>query len=304
MRIDGDLLLAWMTHLGSGSWAGFRSAVAELAGEGDSASAIVKKLRIVLSELGHADFFVDGTTRWQVRAPALAGTSDGHGATLVGGRTPDLLDHVRQAAISEGVHVDSQLSSLGLRALRFQADQGQLGKLAEKAGVPYLHELDFRLASALPAVIGLAWAAARRSEPINWEPWSWDFSSSDWVAGRRPNTARRYVNRHGAMRHMLHFRRGGLRKLGPFLAIYAAAAHNGRRVASYDVRSRELRVPRRSPLPEAFSRAACIAGGLPSTGDGDRLIYGNVAPEIASIILARLGQPLSPFFQESPGVNS
>ena len=70
----GDRLLEWMTHLGSGPWDAFREAVDDLDdGEsGDDAQKLHRALRIVFSDLGHADFFVNGSRRWRVRRPALA----------------------------------------------------------------------------------------------------------------------------------------------------------------------------------------------------------------------------------------
>src|SRR5437588_448192 len=86
-----DLLLYWMTQLGEGSWEAFRDAVKGLAPSDRDTDALVRRLRLQLSDLGHADFFLGGSRRWRVAAPVLAGLAmRTDAAILCGGRTPHL----------------------------------------------------------------------------------------------------------------------------------------------------------------------------------------------------------------------
>src|SRR5262245_45852931 len=61
-QLNYDRLLAWMAHLGEGSWMSFRRAVAFFSDHGaeqDAEAALARTARRVLSDLGHAAFFVD-----------------------------------------------------------------------------------------------------------------------------------------------------------------------------------------------------------------------------------------------------
>jgi hypothetical protein len=67
-----DLLLEWMTHLGSGAWEAFRGAVAELADDDVDDQRLVRTLRITLSDLGH----VESISSWEdVHDRSLSGSA-------------------------------------------------------------------------------------------------------------------------------------------------------------------------------------------------------------------------------------
>src|SRR5262245_19374029 len=101
-----NLLLEWMTHIGSGQWGAFRAAVDGLTIDDDpEPQQLARRLRIALSDFGHVEFFVDGSTRWRVMRPALAGLASGGEAVLVGGRTCRLADEMRRAAEQAGASI-------------------------------------------------------------------------------------------------------------------------------------------------------------------------------------------------------
>src|ERR1700685_4168160 len=86
-----DLLLYWMTHSAEGSWSGFRKAVSEIAPNSlpEDQAGLARRLRVTLSDLGHVDFFMEGSQRWRVLPPMLAGLGiDDSAAVLCGSRTP------------------------------------------------------------------------------------------------------------------------------------------------------------------------------------------------------------------------
>ena len=79
----GELLLYWLSHVREGSWPAFRRALAAIQPEQDSVVTITAaQIMRRLSELAHADFFVDGSNRWQVYAPALGGLCEPSAAVL------------------------------------------------------------------------------------------------------------------------------------------------------------------------------------------------------------------------------
>jgi hypothetical protein len=293
--MNGELLVAWMAHIGSGTWSAFCASVRELSGTMDEElSRLCKSLRILLSELGYAEFYVGGTRRWRVYAPALAGLSRSSAALLIGGRSPKSLEALRSAVGKvEGATIEEEELPFGLRRMVTSGTEDNLGEIARLVGIPYIPNMSLRLVAAERPLIAVVLDAPRYDEPVNWESYSWDFEISQWVPGRRSNTARRYIDRFRRMTHLVHSRREGLRLLGdPFVAVFGAAASAGIRLVEYDTVAHVLKLPRTCPLPGGFSKAACLAGGRPSRGDENKLIYNAVPPGVALLMLTRLGQPL------------
>ena len=109
-----------MTHLGSGAWGTFREAVAELANSKsdpeEQEQALYRTLRIALSDLGHVNFFVEGSRRWHVLRPALVALAEPIEHLFVGGRTRSLVDRLTAAAMAVGAAVTVDESFPGCRA--------------------------------------------------------------------------------------------------------------------------------------------------------------------------------------------
>ena len=297
--MSAETLLLWMTHIGAGHWGMFRAAVAELysTNEREILSRIARDMRTALSDLGHADFFVDGSRRWRTRQPALAGLECGTRALLIGGRNQALCSMLASATQREagslGRHPTDRrdLDRLVVTA----ADPKALQRVADDIGIPFFLHAGEQLAASLPELLVEVNAAPRDVEPANWDVRSWCFKTLRWVEGRLDKTARAYIDRHGTRRHMLHLGRRELRSVDRYEAVYAAACHRGHRLVRYDAVSQELSVPSRCPLPERYSRAACLASGLLPRFVDDRLVYGGVSPVLAAILVSRLGQlPVTP----------
>lgn len=289
--MNWELLLEWMTHVGSGRWSAFRDATAELSGaEDDDLQHLCRSLRVTLSDLGHADFFVEGTSRWQVRRPALLGLLSREGAVLGGGRTRRLVGGLTGAASEAGIPTTVADLGGGVSQVRVTTTAAKLTDLARALGLECVPAATNAISSRLAPVRRVLEQAPACAEPLNWAVRSWSFDAKEWVDGRLPRTAREYLSRHGARRYMVDVGRGELREIEKREAIYAAALLRSWRILDYDTAERQLRVPRSAPLPDLHARAACLAGGsLPQMSDGF-LVFNEVPPDVACVLFVLLGQ--------------
>jgi hypothetical protein len=285
---EWDLLLEWMTHLGSGAWGAFREAVAELASTDADDEAIIRTLRIALSDLGHVDFFVDGTRRWRVMRPALVGFSEGT-YLFVGGRTRSLLDRLREAVASHCIFEVTENIS-GLSHVRVAGNPEVLSAVAARIGVEYVADAAASLSARLPSVRKVLEASKPAQEPINWSVRSWSFEENRWVNDRLERTVREYRSRHGDMRYLLHAGKPGLLDIDKRTSVYCAALVRGARIVRYCRQNKRLHVPTWAPLPEIYARTACIAGGQLSKLANGEILFENVEPHLASTLLVGLGQ--------------
>lgn len=289
-----DRLLEWMTHVGSGPWSAFRDAVAELD-EGaalEEEPILFRSLRIALSDLGHVDFFVNGSRRWQVRRPALvglAGSSTEH--VFAGGRTSTLTSSLAEAATDAGAIVTIGEIRPGLSRIHIEGNPATLCRTAESLQIQYLPNAAAELTSRIPPLLHTLKTAAPATEPINWAVRSWSFKDAKWVPERLDRTVREYNNRHGVRRYLVGLgRRQGYREIEKRASIYCAALLRSERIVRYSCRDRSLCVPLWAPLPEGHARAACLAGGALAVVEGGQLVFKNLDPRIASALLVSLGQ--------------
>lgn len=287
-----DLLLEWMTHLGSGPWGAFRDAVDVIADPRTDIDekALYRRIRVAFSDLGHVDFFVSGTRRWQVRRPALAVLDGGIQHLFVGGRTRLLVHNLERAATSAGVVVTTTESIYGPSRIAIEGDPATVRIIAKNLDIKYLSHIAADLTACTPRVSQTIASAERVSEPVNWIVRSWSFADATWVPGRIDRTVREYSNRYGQRRHLLTLGGKDLREVGTREAIYCAAFLRGIGVVRYSASERRLHVPRWAPLPEAYARAACLAGGSLAKAIGGDLVYNSVDPRIALVLLVSLGQ--------------
>ncbi len=290
-----DLLLEWMTHLGSGAWSAFREAVADLAGDASDLDeqGLYRTLRITLSNLGHVDFFVDGSRRWHVLHPALVGLAGSSEHLFVGGRTRSLLDSLRAAAVASSATVSVVEIIPGLSRVQIVGEPDALRAAAEGVGVEYVPDGAALLSARLPSIRKSLEAAEPAQEPINWSVRSWSFQDEKWITDRLDRTVREYSNRHGVRRYLVHLGRDGLREVEKRASFYCAALVRGARVVRYSHENRCLRVPRWAPLPEIYARTACLTGGRLGTLRGDDIVFDNLNSRIASTFLVSLGQGFS-----------
>ena len=154
--VNADRLLEWMTHVGSGPWDAFRDAVDEVDDviEREDPHAWYRTLRIAMSDLGHVDFFVGGSRRWQVRRPVLAGLADDESAHLfTGGRTSELLDKLEQRVTGNRngivtIHEDGP----GPSRVKVTGEPEFLREVAEELRIQYLPKASVTLAGAATSI--------------------------------------------------------------------------------------------------------------------------------------------------------
>lgn len=286
-----DLLLEWMTHLGSGSWAAFREAVEELADDKDLVDdqALVRTLRIAFSDLGHVDFFIEGSRRWRVLRPALVGLSQSGEHLFVGGRTRSLMERLC-GNVSSRITVTTADALPGLTRVHVRGEREAVAGLAESLEIEYVADAAALLLRRLPPIRAALEAGQAAQEPINWSVRSWSFQERKWVNGRLDRTVREYSNRHGVRRYLVHAGKSGLREVEKRASVYCAAFVRHARIATYSHDERRLRVPRWAPLPAIYARAACLAAGCLGVLSDGAIVFDGLDPRVASTLLVGLGQ--------------
>ena len=296
--MDCDLLLSWMTHTGQGSWARFRSAVEELAGRDADLSNLRRSLRIVLSDLGFTDFFIEDSQQWRMLPPVLGGLSGQDGAAvLCGSRTPILVETLRTAAGSHGCEICVEKPQDCPTLIRMAGGADQLSEVAKQAGTSFEPNLARVLAQELTPIPEMLENPRKEAAPLNWKVRSFDFAACTWVDTLLPNSACEFTPRYGRPKYFLHRRRGRLLRASKRESLYAAAMFKGVRLIGYDPTAKELKVPLFAPLPESYSRAACLCLGRPTEVSDGQITYCGVPPDVAAVLAVAAGQP-------HPGVGS
>lgn len=287
-----DVLLHWMTHVGEGSWMAFRNAVGRLASADADLDYMCRRLRIILSDLAHVDFFVEGSQRWRVLAPVLGGLPmDGGVAVLAGGRTANLKAALAEAARSRQCRLVEGGAAEGLACVRLEGRPEDLVAAASDAGVPHVTNLAGALCRQIVPVPQQIESAPTEMAPGNWSVRSFDLQALTWVDGLRARSACEFSSRYGERRFYLHIRRGTLLRLSKREAVYAAAMIRDVALAEYDAGTATLRTRAAAPLPEAYTRAACLCAGAPAEVDQGRFVFRSVPFETAALLLVAAGQP-------------
>ena len=143
-----------------------------------------------LSDLGHVDFFLEGSQRWRVRAPALAGLlPPARSAVLTGGRTPRLLATLADGAAANGCRVRSDGAEDRPACIHVDGDPGGLLAAAGAAGIPFIESYASVLSGLIDPIPRLVETAKVEEGPANWSVRSFDFDSLAWVEGLRERSA-------------------------------------------------------------------------------------------------------------------
>ena len=287
-----DVLIYWMTHLGEGSWGSFRKAIQELVPEHTDLSALCRNLRIHLSELGYVDFFVDKSQKWRVRAPILGGlVNHPEIAVLCGGRTPKLLATIQRAteqnkckfSVIPGNDIQSKI--------QIEGAEKALQSVANSIGIQFIPNLAKMLFASVVSIEKQLDEALEENAPHNWPVRSFDLQQQKWVEDLLPNTAREYSTVYGEHRYFVANSADKLLALSKRESIYAAAMLKSVCIARYDTNLHTLSVPSTAPLPDNFARVACLSSGQPSRYKNGSLVYEDLSPSIAALLLVSTGQP-------------
>jgi hypothetical protein len=290
--MNWDPLFHWMTHLGEGSWNGFKDAVARLAPQDDELDDLLVRLRLHLSDMSHAEFFVDCSRRWRVLPPVLAGLcARPDAAVLCGGRTPRLTSALAVAAEAAGCLVSSDDAADGPTTVSVSGDPSALSRAAAAVGLQFVGNYASTLCRQLIPVYELLERAPKEPAPMNWSRKSFDFDSMSLVEGFRPNSACECSPRRGLPRWYVHTRRGRLRPMPKREAIYTAAMLQQVTLLQYDLENRRLLAPVKAPPPELYSRVACLCDGRRGHVEGRLIVFEEVPPDTAAVLCVAAGQP-------------
>jgi len=287
-----NLLLNWMTHVGEGSWSLFRKTVGEIAPDGADVQKLCRILRIALSDLRHADFFIDGSQRWRTFPPILGGLAvQTNVSVLYGGRTPRMLEELQSATENRDCQLVVSDYTDRPACISIEGSGEVIAAIADECGLVYVPNIAEALTKTLIPLPVKMLKALDDEAPINWVARSFDLKSQKWVEGLLRNSACEFTSRYGARRFFLHYRGRKLREMSKRDAVYASSMIQCIRIAEYSPIDSTLSTPLFAPMPEMYSRIACICSGtLPNVSDR-RLVYKEVPENVASLLLVAVGQP-------------
>ena len=287
-----DLLLAWMAHVGEGPWTAFRRAVEYSAGDGPEAEEggmTAGRAARILSDLGHADFFVDGGSSWRAFAPVLGGLLGARSAVLTGARTPRLVESLAGVCARLDCDVVIEGQSAAPRRVEVVGGHEALRAVAEASGITFVDDLPRRLASSLQPVRREIEAADSSEPPINWSHSCLDLETLEWREGRTGDaTVHRYQSSYGPTRYFVDFA-GRHVACDRRTAVYAAALLASVDLVAYDPTRQEFAVPGRASLPAPYARTATLCSGRPGAFVDGRTTYVQVPSEVAAVLAVGSG---------------
>lgn len=287
-----DMLLTWMTHIGEGSWVSFRKAVEEIADSDSNLHNLFRKLRISLSDLEFADFFINDTQRWRMLPPVLGGLAvQENTAALYGSRTPHLAQKLKNAAETHGCRFETEKLQNCPTLIRVVGTRENIVAIANQIKVSFEPNNARKVAREVPPISHILETATEEPKPRNWKVRSFDFNKSAWVDGLLPNTACEFTPTYGYPKYFVHKKRGRLLRIPKRESFYAAAMLKGIRLIEYEFNVLKLSTPLFAPLPELYARAACLCSGRPAEILNGRIVYSDITPEIAALLIVSAGQP-------------
>jgi hypothetical protein len=295
--MNGDLLLYWMSRLGSGSQNKFRDALQELA-DAENHDSLQWVLHRKLSDLAHVDFFRN-TKKWQVRPPILAGLAGQLGvAILCGARSAPLISSLEKAAQEIGSTVAVETPENCPSRLMVSGNAQQLAHIESATGISFVPEYSLHLLANVPPVSQKMRASGPEKGVINWQVNIFDLAALRWIPFTEKLSKPDALPKETAIelkskyetKYCVTDGKGILRKLPKREAIYAAAFLCSVPLIEYDAHDQLISTPIAAPLPEVYTRIACLCSGeLPNIVAG-RLTYRNVPPVVGVTLSILAGQ--------------
>jgi hypothetical protein len=290
-----DLLLYWMSQVGEGSWSGFRKAILELASDSLDQAGLARRLRVAFSDLGHADFFIDGTQRWRVLPSMLVGLgAEEPAAVLCGARSPELVESLKVAAEASGCQFLTTDMEESASRISVRGCESDIGRVADRIHVSFVPSASNGLLNAIESIASQIENAPHVQRPEKWDEESFDLSTRSWVKGLQPHAACKFTPLYGSSKFLLHRRRERFLDLTKRDAVYASAMVQGVKLLGYNEEGGVLTAPIGAPLPEKLARAACLCSGMKAVIEAESFTYCGVPLDIASGIFVAAGQQ-SPF---------
>lgn len=270
----------------------FRDAVTRTHPNSDDDAAESNYLRLALSDLGHADFFVNGSRRWRVLAPAIVGLERDRKHLVVGGRSRAFVRRVEEKAANLGVRAERSYGRDDFMQLRLHGLDELVGELAHQIDVRYLPNAARFLGARSPQLRSVVTGTRGVPPPLNWAISSLSLEDGSWVPGPVTGTVQEHTNRHGIKRYFLKRLTGELIEMDKRSATYGAAIESGNELIHYDPFEQVLAVPRWAPLPAEHSRAACLASGERPDQVETTFRYTHISEPTATVLCVALGQSI------------
>ena len=270
----------------------FRKAAEEIEGSDRDPLDLCRSLRVGLSDLCFADFFIEGTQQWRMQPPVLGGIAARENvAVLYGGRTPALVEELQDAARVLGGRFEMEAIQDCPTSFCVIAERRVITAIADRIGVAYEPDNAKKIAESVHPIPFVLEAATQDPAPLNWKVRSFDIDRCAWVDGLLPNAACEFTPTYGPSKYFIHRKSGKLLKITKRESLYAAAMLKGVRLLDYDPGAMKLSSPLFAPMPEQYTRAACLCACHPAEILNGRLVYREVTPEVAAFLMVAVGQP-------------
>lgn len=298
-----DLLLAWASERGSGSWRQLQDAYDWLFPSGSREDWQTAGFTTgILSTLGHLE--IDwAESRWCAAPPVLTLLPGaGAHALLTGGRTRTLASKLQEHEGEETLAL-SPLPPIA-QAIAPSAwlvaveDERAAAELASQLGIDYTYSVSETLSRILPTLDSFLQTSERQPPRKGYGVQKFDAMALRWSDVDRDEEPGLY-RYDTPYREELRLRDIDEKLYSPVrsLGIWAALARWGENRLRYEPQevNGKLIVPHRAPLPTLHARAAALCTGLAPEKWGQVLIYQNVPKPIAERIARSLDQSLLDF---------
>ena len=299
--MDFNLLLAYLTEVGYGSWEQFKNACRSLAEADDNGNA-ERKVSIWnlaqrnLSRLGHAEFQFGDNSIWAIAPPVLVSASRSveRTAILCGARNKPFVDEVRKACAEREGRLSVCVQREGPDVILGE-NIGLWGARNLAAALDILHTDVSRLFTCLPSLDAMLSLCPEEKPPIGWRVAIFDEESLEWKEAAQ-------ANHNGFYCYTVPWRppeyrikdAGRVLRTPPYVGIYYVLRRAQKQVMSYESDRRTLLVRSEAKMPELYERAATLCSGFLPIFEpaSSRECFTNIPRRYAEIMAVRLGQKL------------
>ena len=297
-----DLLLYWISSLGSGSWESFRAACNML--KISEPKRLLRRLKL----LGHIETSADGS-RWSGTPIALvsirASQPDSQEFILCGQRSSNLLDILGDSTFIEYLEQPQGDAPLCIR-VQLGADPEAIDQLVEflrdrNIAIQNVGNASLKFAEALPTWQEWMQTLPRISAPIlGYDYAYYDIQQARFIECNFPNITGMYQLTHQKLSqlspHVCFFDKASDRWFqGDWYGLrFLALQYSDQRLsAKYDRATNNLYIPLSQRWSEIYERALVLSSGcLPSEVKtnlfGRTLQYQNVQAEVAELLANKL----------------
>lgn len=290
--MNGNLLLLYLSEVGSGRWAKFKDALNALSAPWEQSTHALH-----LQMLAHVEFdFLSNPMRWSVTPPTLAWLPRHHTtyrAVLCGRRTERLLTDLRQFVQDVGCTLEIKQQENNPDAIFVVAKESyQIDNIAERLNIDSEPKSAERLAQCLPNLRDYLALCPMKPEPHGYGIKKLDLAKRQWVEVRQTDDTGLFEYDCVEGRQYRLKIEGQCRQTPRDFGIYTLLSHLEQSILRYDDRACELVVPTFANMPVLFARAATLCSGqLPQYDYLSKTYrYQGVTMAVAYAILTKLNQ--------------